>query len=151
MEDYAYSKVLTAHALKMEASNGRPQEDIRNQWTTYEKMLLWFKTTESDLIKLGPSQDKAVYDDDGTVIEECFIPDDCKEIMVNLDEMDYPLSNEDDKGGPRARTYTNPHLPIPGGSSTLGNRHKTGVYGTSALGETLHPLCIFDSVAKTYY
>ena len=30
-EDYAYSKVLTAHALKMEASNGRPQEDIRNQ------------------------------------------------------------------------------------------------------------------------
>ena len=68
-EDYAYSKVLTAHALKMEASNGRPQEDIRNQWTTYEKMLLWFKTTKSDLIKLGLAQDKAVYDDNGTVIE----------------------------------------------------------------------------------
>ena len=48
-EDYAYSKVLTAHSLTMEASNGRSQEDIRNQCTPYEKMLLWFKTTNSDL------------------------------------------------------------------------------------------------------
>ena len=100
------------------------------------------------MIKLGLAQDKSVYDDDGTVIEEFFIPDDCKERMVNFDETDHPLSNEDDKGGPRAQTYTNPHLPRPGGSSTRGNRHTTGVYGTSALGETLPPLYIFDSGAQ---
>ena len=58
MEDYAYSKVLTAHALKMEAINGRSQEDIINQWKTYEKILLWSKTKNSDLIKLGLAQDK---------------------------------------------------------------------------------------------
>ena len=69
LEDYAYSKALTAHTLTMEASNGSSQEDIRNQWTMYQKMLMWFKTTESDLIKLGLAQDKSVYDDDGTVIE----------------------------------------------------------------------------------
>ena len=68
MEDYACSKGLTAHALTMEAINGCSQEDIRNQWTTYEKILLWFKTTKSDMIKLVISQDKAVYDDDRTVI-----------------------------------------------------------------------------------
>ena len=84
-EDYAYSNVLTAHALTMEASNGRSQEDIRNQWTMYEKMLLWFKTTKSDLIKLGLAQDKAVYNDDVTIIEEYFIPDYCKSRMVNFD------------------------------------------------------------------
>ena len=146
---YAYSKVLSSNALTMEASNGRSQEDIRGQWTTYEKMLLWFEATKSDLLKLGLAQDKAVFDLNGVKIEECFIPDDCKARMLNFDETDHPLSNEDDKGGPRARTYTNPHLPRPGGSSTRGSRHTTGVYGTSALGETLPPLYIFDSSAQT--
>ena len=69
--------------------------------------------------------------------------------MVNFDETDHPLSNEDDKGGPRAHTYKNPHLPRPGGSSTRGNRHTTGVYGTSELGETLPPLYIFYYGAQT--
>ena len=74
------------------------------------------QTTNSDLIKLGLAQDKAVYADDGTLIKECFISDDCKARMVNFDETDHTLYNEDNKGVPRARTYANPHLPIPGGS-----------------------------------
>ena len=57
--------------------------------------------------------------------------------MVNFDETGHPLSNEDIKGGPCAWKYTNPHLPRYSVSSTRGNRHTTGVYGTSALGETL--------------
>ena len=109
----------------MEASNGRSQEDIRNQCTIYDKMLLWFKTTKSALIKLVLAQYKLVYDDDGTVIEEYFIPDECKARTVNFDEKDHNLSNEDDKGGPCAWTYTNPHLPRPGGISTRGNHHTT--------------------------
>ena len=69
--------------------------------------------------------------------------------MFNFDETDHPLSNEYNKGGPCALTYTYPHLPRQAGSSTRGNRHTTGVYGTSALGETLRPLYIFDSSAQT--
>ena len=70
------------------------QEDIKNRWTTYEKMLLRFNTRKHDLIELGIAQDKAVYDDDGTVIEEFFIPDDRKARTVNFDETYHPFSDE---------------------------------------------------------
>ena len=116
---------------------------------TYEKILLWFQTTKSNLIKLGIAQDIVVYNGDITVVEECFIPDDYKAIMINFDETNHPLFNEDDRGRPRARTYTNPQLPRIGGSSTCGSRHTTGVYGTSTLGETLPPLYIFDPAVQT--
>ena len=147
--DYLYTKVLSSNASTMEASSGRTQEDIRGQWTTYEKMHLWFETTKQDLLKLGLAVDKPVFNADKVMIEEVFIPEDCKCRMINFDETDHPLSSEDDRGGPRARTYTNPSLPRPGGSSTRGSRHTTGVYGTTAGGETLPPLFIFDSAAQT--
>ena len=148
-QDYAYTKVLSKNATTMEASSGRTQEDIRGQWTTYEKMHLWFQTTKKDLLKLGLAIDKPVFDSNNNMIAEVYIADDCKARMINFDETDHPLSSEDDKGGPRAQTYTNPSLPRPGGSSTRGHQHTTGVYGTTALGEVIPPLYIFDSSAQT--
>jgi len=124
-KNYAYTKVLATNATTMEASCGRTNEDIRGQWTTYKKTHIWFKTTKDDLLKLGLSIDKPVFNNDNVIIEDVLIPDDCKARLINFDETDYPLSNEDDKGGPRDRTYTDPNLPRPGGNSTRGSRHTT--------------------------
>jgi len=97
----------------MEASYGCTQEDIRGQWKTYEKVHLWFKTTKDDLLKLSLAIDKPVFNDGNIINEDVFIPDDYKARMINFDETDHPLFNEGDKGGPRARTYTDPNLPRP--------------------------------------
>jgi len=142
----AYTKVLATNATTMKVSCGCTQEDRREQWTTYEKR---FKTTKDDLLKLGLAIDKPLFNDDNVTVEDVIILDYCKARMTNFDETGHPLSNEDNKGNPRARTYADPNLPRPGGNSMRGSRHTTGVYGTTTLGNIAPQLYIFNYRAQT--
>ena len=58
---------------------------------------------------------------------------------VTWNETDHPYSQETDKSGLRAKIYTDPNLPRPGGSTPRGSRHITGVYATTAAYEVLPP------------
>ena len=88
-----------------------------------------------------------VINEDGTE-EEVYICKEKRRRIVTWDETDHPYSQETDKSGSRAKSYTDPNLPRPGGSTTRGSRHTTGVYATTAAYEVLPPLFIFDTDAE---
>ena len=89
-----------------------------------------------------------VINEDGTK-EEVYICKEKRRRIVTSDETDHPYSQETDKSRPRAKSYTDPNLPRPGGSTTRGSRHATRVYATTAAYEILSPpLFIFDTDAE---
>ena len=47
--------------------------------------------------------------------------------IVTWNETDHPYSQETDKSRSRTKSYTDPNLPRPGGSTTRGSRHTIGV------------------------
>ena len=102
-------------------------EDIRVQWTTYEKTNQWLSDSKEVLIDYGFAEERNTVREDG-LVEELFIPDDLKARIVTFDETDVSLSNDGDKGGPRSKAYTNPDFPRPGGSGCRGVRGITRLY-----------------------
>ena len=76
--------------------------------------------------------------EDGTK-KEVYICKKKRRRIVTWDETDHPFSQETDKSGPRAKSYTGPNLPRPGGSTTRRSRHTTGVYAITVAYEVLPP------------
>ena len=142
-----YRKAISSQAETMQNSKRQQNEDIRSQWTTYEKISTWLQDSGQVLKDIGFAEEKEFVNEDGDT-EYLFIPEDCRRRCISWDETNHPLTNEVDASGPRSSSYTNPDLPRPGGSSTRGNRHITGAYGTTGAYEVIPPLFIFDSKAK---
>eukprot|EP00588_Corethron_pennatum_P028771 CAMPEP_0194335564 /NCGR_PEP_ID=MMETSP0171-20130528/70038_1 /TAXON_ID=218684 /ORGANISM="Corethron pennatum, Strain L29A3" /LENGTH=199 /DNA_ID=CAMNT_0039098711 /DNA_START=1061 /DNA_END=1660 /DNA_ORIENTATION=+ len=142
-----YRKAISSQAETMQNSKRQQNKDIRSQWTMYEKISTWLQDLGQVLKDIGFAEEKEFVNEDRDT-EYLFILEDCHRRCISWDETDHPLTNEVDAGGPRSSSYTNPDLPGPGGSSTRGNRHITGVYGTTGAYEVIPPLFIFDSKAK---
>ena len=66
-----------------------------------------------------------------------------------MDETHHDLSMTGDKSGSRAISYHNPRYQRGANRNVKSARHVTGVYATNAAGETLPPMSIFNSSAKS--
>ena len=137
-EKYIYDKLWVQKAESLQCSGAIQVEDIRSQWTTYEKLNQWFTDTKQVLLDLKFAEDQQVINEDGSV-EELYISKSKRSRIISWDETDHPLSRENDNGGTRSKTYTDPDLPRPGGSCTRGSHHVTAVHGMTALPEVLPP------------
>ena len=71
-----------------------------------------------------------VINEDGTKYE-VYICKEKRRRIVTCDKTDHPYSQETDKSRPRAKSYTDPNLPRPGGSTTRESRNRDGVYATT--------------------
>ena len=78
---------------------------------------------------------------------ELTIPDEEKRQIVNFDKTDHPFSTVHERGGTRSIRWGDPTLPKGTEQATRGSRHITGIYGTTAAGEVMPPVCFFDSGA----
>ena len=72
-----------------------------------------------------------------------------KHRIINVDETHHDLSITGDKGGSRAVSYHDSTLQRGAQRGVKSARHLTGVYATTAAGESLPPFYIFDSSAKS--
>ena len=67
--------------------------------------------------------------------------------IVNFDKTDHPFTTENDSSGSRSLRWGEPTLGKGTERGTRGSRHTTGIYGTDAAGEAMHPVYCFDSSA----
>ena len=99
------------------------------------------------LINSGLAIDRPHTLPDGTLAELTIHPD-CARRIINFDETDHPFSTQGDKGGSRNNTYGDPSLPAGSTRGIRGARHTTGIYGSTASGESMPPVYIYDTKAK---
>jgi hypothetical protein len=150
-----WRKVLTEHPEKLQAAAIAVADDARLRWSTYTNLSKWFDDVKADLISSGLVTDRAVHDENGELVSEVdFGPphrggDDVKRRILNMDETHHDLSITSERGGPRSIMYHNAGLQRGFKPGTKAGRHVTGVYATSAAGEALPPMYIFDSSATT--
>ena len=134
---------------KLQAANKVSVDDARSEWTTYENLQQWFHDTKRDLLESRLCIDQEVRDCDGNLVSELdFRSQEVKRRIINMDETHHDLSVTGDRGGMRSVVYHNPNLPRGSKRAVKSSRHVTGVYATSAAGENLPPMYIFDSNAK---
>ena len=110
-------------------------------------MNTWFSDAKEVSLRLKFGEDQQVIHEDGRT-EEIYIPMNKRERIISWDETDHPLSRENDNGGSRSTTFTDPNLPRCGGASTRGAHHVTAVHAVMAAYEVIPPMYIFDSKAE---
>lgn len=144
-----WRKVRCEYPEKLQAANKLSVDDARAQWTTHQNLQQWFDDAKLDLIATGLCIDQEVRDANGVLISELdFRSDDVKRRILNMDETHHDLSVTGDRGGPRSVMYHNPRFHRGSKRGVKSSRHVTGVYATSAAGECIPPMYIFDSGAK---
>ena len=143
----AWTRLRELYPEEISPSKRTTVENIRSEWTTYEKLDDWFTQNKPLLIKSGLAVDEPMVLPDGSTAE-LTIPQDCARRIINFDETDHPFSTQCDRGGTRTTTYGDPNLPAGSTRGIRGARHTTGVYATTAAGETMPPVYIFDTTAK---
>jgi len=144
-----WRKVRRKYPEKLQAANKVCVDDACSQWTTYQNLQQWFDDAKQDLLDSRLCIDQEVRDGDGKLVSELdFRSEEVKRRILNMDETHHDLSITGDRGGMRSVTYHNPHLQRGSKRGVKSSRHVTGVYATSAAGESLPPMYIFDSGAK---
>jgi hypothetical protein len=129
---------------KLQAANKLSVDDARAQWTTHQNLQQWFDDAKLDLIATGLCIDQEVRGADGTLVSELdFRSDEVKRRILNMDETHHDLSVTGDRGGPRSVMYHNPRFQRGCKRGVKSSRHVTGVYATSAAGESIPPMYIF--------
>jgi hypothetical protein len=145
----AWRKLRRDFPEKLQAAKKVSVDDARAQWTTHQNLQQWFDDAKQDLIQTGLCIDQEVRDTKGNLVSELdFRSDEVKRRIINMDETHHDLSVTGDRGGPRSVMYHNPNLQRGSKRGVKSSRHVTGVYATSAGGESLPPMYIFDSGAK---
>jgi hypothetical protein len=146
----AYDRVLTENT-NLERKGKCAVDARRWFWMTYKNLDAWFDGWRSGLVDNGFGFERGdgprPADDDG--LGELYIPDYARRRMLNIDEKHERLSNEGDRSGPRASSVVDRSLPRSGKPKYKSAGHVTGFYGSTAFGEPLPPLFIFDSAAST--
>lgn len=144
----AWRKLRREHPEKLQAAKKLSVDDSRAEWTTHQNLQQWFDDAKRDMIETGLCIDQEVRGPSGELLSELdFRSDEVKRRIVNMDETHHDLSITGDRGGPRSVVYHNPNLQRGSKRSVKASRHVTGVYATSAGGENLPPMYIFDSGA----
>jgi hypothetical protein len=144
-----WRKVRREFPDKLQAANKLSVDDARAQWTTHQNLQQWFNDAKLDLIATGLCIDQEVRDVNGNLVSELdFRSDEVRRRILNMDETHHDLSVTGDRGGPRSVMYHNPRFQRGSKRGVKSSRHVTGVYATSAAGESIPPMYIFDSGAK---
>ena len=68
--------------------------------------------------------------------------------IINFDETDHPFSTQGDNGGSRTSVYSDPNFPSGSTRGIRGVRYTTGIYESTAAGEIMPLVYIFDTSAK---
>ena len=141
-----WEKLLMEFPESTQAATKISIEDGRAEWTTFDNLNQWLTDVKQDLIDTGLVLDRPVYDSEGNVLSELdFRGEEVLRRIVNMDETFHNLFITGDRSGPRAIIYHKPKYQRSGRCGVKNNRHVTGAYATSAAGEVLPPLYIFDS------
>jgi len=85
--------------------------------------------------------------EDGSTAE-LTIHEDCAQRIVNFDGTNHPLSTQGDCGGSRTNMYSDPNLPSGSSRGIRDARHTLGTYSSTAAGETIPQVYIFDHSAR---
>jgi hypothetical protein len=144
-----WRKLLATHPESLQAVKRASVEDARAMWTTHNNLDQWFSDAKKDLLPSGLYLDVPTLNVDGTLISE--LTERSPEVtqrIINMDETHHDLSITGDKSGSRAVTYHDPSLQRGPRRDVKSSRHVTGVYATTAAGEAVPPMYIFDSGAK---
>ena len=123
-------------------------EDIRANWTTYQKLDTWFTHNKQPLVDNGLFIDTPMKLPNGEVSELTYSDSTARRIIC-MDESHHPLTTDTDRGGSRSISYGCDTDNRQGRRGTRGSRHISGVYTFNAFGEVLPPLFIFDSSSKS--
>ena len=145
--EYTWARLRELYPNEIVPSKVQTAENIRSDWTTYTKLNDWFTMNKPMLINSGLAIDRPHTLPDGTLAELTIHPD-CARRIINFDETDHPFSTQGDKGGSRNNTYGNPSLPAGSTRGIRGARHTTSIYGSTASGESMPPVYIYDTKAK---
>mmetsp|Transcript_7811 Transcript_7811/g.9090 ORF Transcript_7811/g.9090 Transcript_7811/m.9090 type:complete len:187 (+) Transcript_7811:396-956(+) len=140
--EYAWARLRELYPDEIVPLKIQTAENIRSGWTTYSKLDDWFTMNKPLLIASGLTIDRSCTLPDGTVAE-LTVHQDCARRIINFDDTDHPFSTQDDKWGSRNNTYGDPSLPAGSPRGVRGARHTTGIYGTTAAGETMPPIYIY--------
>jgi len=122
-------------------------EDIRANWTTYQKSDTWFTHNKQLLVDSGLFINTPMKLPNG-VVSELTYSDSTARRIICMDESRHTLTTEIDRGGPRSISYGYDNVNRQGRCGTRGSRHISGVYTFIAFGEVLPPLFIFDCSLK---
>jgi len=143
----AWARLREFYPEEILPSKIQTKENIRSDWTTYTKLNDWFTHHKPILLKSGLLIDIPCTLEDGSNAE-LTIHKDCAWRIINFDETYHPFSTQGDRGGSRTNVYSDPNLPSGSSRGIRGARHTTGIYGSTAAGEIMPPVYIFDTSAK---
>ena len=105
----AWQKARAMNPERLQPTGKVTQDDIRGEWTVFEKLNQWLEDNHKVLIEYGIAIDKP------SIVNgiKCpiTIPEDLYYIYLNFDETDHPFSNEGDNGGTRSTSYVDKNLP----------------------------------------
>ena len=172
--EWAWHEVRRIHADILVPSGLIQAEDIRWQWTTYEKtedFLRSYKVSafilcvhfmsqkhmavscnslsqnsiaKGVLLQYGFALDVKEILPNGTVCE-ITIDRRLRHRNIHYDESELRMGSDIDKSGSRSKTHTNPNLNRTGSRYTRASGHVTGGFSVTGAGELLPPLIIFSS------
>ena len=122
-------------------------DDRRWLWTTHSNLSTWYDGWKEFLLDAEFAEDKPEKLPGGRTAEITIPPQKLRRIM-NSDETHHKLSNEGDRGGPRATTWVSRALGRSGKRKAAASGHATGLYTTTAGRQSGPAMFFFSSDAE---